>query len=85
MTIKSCLEVYVPSVTSRTHGEVYPDSRASLLQDQFVEVLLLAVRDVQQDAGIAYRLLLTRTVDIYRAARQMVRVRRTSTELIRIR
>ena len=63
---------------------MYPDGRTSLLQDQLVEILLLPVGDVQQDAGIAYRLSLPRTVDVHCTARQMVRVRRASTELIRI-
>ena len=74
--------MYVPSVTSRTHREMYPDGRTSLLQDQLVEILLLPVRNVQQDAGIAYRLFLPGTVDVHRATREMVRVGCTSTELI---
>ena len=52
--------------------------------EQLIEVHFLAVRDVQQDTGIAYRLLLPRTMDVHCTARQMVRVGRTSTELIRI-
>ena len=63
---------------------MYPDGRTSLLQDQLVEILLLPVRDVQQDAGIAYRLFLPRTVDIHCTARQMVRVLCATTELIGI-
>jgi hypothetical protein len=37
---------------------VYPDGRSALLEDELIEVQLLPVGDVQQDAGIAYRLLL---------------------------
>ena len=58
---------------------MYPDGRTSLLQDQLVEILLLPVRNVQQDAGIAYRLFLPGTVDVHRATREMVRVGCTST------
>ena len=76
--------MHVAAVASRAHGEVYPDGRAALLEDELVEVLLLAVRDVQQDAGIAYRLLLPHTVDVYRTARQMIRVPRPAAELIGI-
>ena len=79
------LEIYVPSVTLGPYREVHPDGRAALLEDELVEVQLLPVRDVQQDAGIAYRLLLPRTVDIHRTARQVVRVGCTYTELVRIR
>ena len=63
---------------------MYPDGRTTLLEYQLVEVLLLPVRDVQQDACIAYRLLHPRTVDVHRTACQMVRVLRPATELIRI-
>ena len=79
------LEIYVPSVTFRPYREVHPDGRAALLEDELIEVQLLPVRDVQQDAGIAYRLFLPRTVDIYCATRQMVRVRCTATLLIHLR
>ena len=79
------LEIYVPSVTFRPYREMYPDGRAALLEDELIEVLLLAVRDVQQDTRIAYRLGLPRTVDIHRTARQMVRVRCTATLLIHLR
>ena len=43
------LEIYVPSVTFRPYREMYPDGRAALLEDQFIEVQLLPIRDVQQD------------------------------------
>jgi hypothetical protein len=42
-----------------------PDGGSALLEDQLIEVQLLTIRDIQQDAGIAYRLFFTRTVDIY--------------------
>ena len=79
------LEIHVAAVTLGSHREVYPDSGAALLQNQFVEVHLLTVRDVQQDTGIAYRLFLPRTVDIYCAPRQMVRVGCSSAFLIHLR
>ena len=79
------LEIYVPSVTFRPYREMYPDGGAALLEDELVKVQLLTIRDVQQDTGIAYRLLLPRTVDVYRATRQMVRVRCTATFLIHLR
>ena len=52
--------------------------------EQLIEVHFLAVRNVQQDTGIAYRLLLPRTMDVHCTACQMVRVLRPATELIRI-
>ena len=51
---------------------MYPDGRAALLEDELVKVQLLTVRDVQQDAGIAYGLLFSCAVDIHRTTRQMV-------------
>ena len=79
------LEVHVSPVTFRSHGEVHPDGGAALLQNQLIEVELLPVGDVQQDAGIAYGLFLTHAVDIHRAPRQMVRVGCTSAFLIHLR
>ena len=80
----SFLEIHVAAVASRAHGEVHPDGRSALLEDQLVEVLLLPVRDIQQDTGIAYRLSLILTSDIRRTARQMVRVLRAATSLIHL-
>ena len=77
--------MHISAVALGPHREVYPDGRAALLEDELIEVQLLPVRDVQQDTGIAYRLLLTRAVDVHRTTRQMVRVLGTSTELVRIR
>ena len=64
--------MHISAVALGPHREVYPDGRAALLEDELVEVHLLAVGDVQQDTGIAYRLFFTRTVDIHRTTRQMV-------------
>ena len=64
--------MHISAVAFGSYGEVYPDGRAALLEDELVEVLFLAIRDVQQDAGIAYGLFLTHAVDIHRTARQMV-------------
>ncbi len=78
------LEVHIPAVAFRPHREMHPDGRATFLEDELVEVHLLTIRDVQQDAGIAYGLLLPRTVDIHRTTRQMVRVLGTSAFLIHL-
>ena len=77
--------MYISAVALGPHREVYPDGRTTLLEDELVEVQFLTVRDVQQDAGIAYRLLLPRAVDIHRTARQMVRILGTSAFLIHLR
>ena len=77
--------MHISAVALGSHGEVYPDGGAALLQNQFVEVHLLTIRDVQQDAGIAYRLFLPSAVDIHRTPRQMVRVFRPATFLIHLR
>ena len=77
--------MHISAVALGPHREVHPDGRAALLEDELVEVQFLAVGDVQQDTGIAYRLLLPRTVDIYCAPRQMVRVLGTSAFLIHLR
>jgi len=76
--------MHISAVALGSHGEVYPDGGAALLQNQFVEVHLFTIRDVQQDAGIAYRLFLTHAVDIHRTTRQMIRVLRPAAELIRV-
>ena len=64
------LEIHVAAITLGPHREVHPDGCAALLQNQLIKVQLLPVRDVQQDAGIAYRLFLPSAVDIYCAPRQ---------------
>jgi hypothetical protein len=43
------LEVNIAAVAFGPHGEVHPDGRAALLEDEFIEVQLLPIRDVQQD------------------------------------
>ena len=77
--------MHISAVALGSHGEVYPDGGAALLEDQLIEVQFLTVRDVQQDAGIAYGLFLTHAVDIHRTTRQMVRVLGTSAFLIHLR
>ena len=77
--------MHVAAVALGPHREVHPDGRAALLEDELVEVHLFTIRDVQQDAGIAYGLFLTHAVDIHRTTRQMVRVLGTSAELIHLR
>ena len=79
------LEVHVAAVASGLHREVHPDGRTPFLEDKLIKIHLLPVRDIQQDTAIAYRLLFPRTVDIYRTARQMVRVLGTSAFLIHLR
>ena len=77
--------MHISAVALGPHGEVYPDGGATFLEDELVEVHLLAVGDIQQDAGIAYRLLLPCAVDIHRTPRQMVRILGTATFLIHLR
>ena len=77
--------MHISAVALGSYGEVYPDGRATFLEDELVEVHLLAVGDVQQDTGIAYGLLFSCAVDIYSTTRQMVRVLGTSAFLIHLR
>ena len=77
--------MHISAVALGPYREVHPDGRAALLEDELIEVQFLPVRDVQQDAGIAYGLFLTRTVDVHRATCQMVRVGCPSTFLIHLR
>ena len=77
--------MHISAVALGPYREVHPDGRAALLEDELVEVHLLTIRDVQQDTGIAYGLLLPRAVDIHRTTRQMVRVLGTSAFLIHLR
>ena len=42
------------------------------LDEEFVEVFLSVISGIQQDGGIAYRLLHTYAADVYGTARQMV-------------
>ena len=57
--------MHISAVALGPYREVHPDGRAALLEDELVEVHLLTIRDVQQDTGIAYRLLLTGAVGVY--------------------
>ena len=57
--------MHISAVALGPYREVHPDGRAALLEDELVEVHLLTIRDVQQDAGIAYGLFLTHAVDIH--------------------
>ena len=77
--------MHISAVALGPYREVHPDGRAALLEDELVEVHLLTIRDVQQNAGIAYGLLFSCAVDIYSTTRQMVRVLGTSAFLIHLR
>ena len=62
------------SVVLRAHGEVEPvDASAVALKQQFVEVLLGLVADVEQDGGVAEELFLPCHPDVGSAAGQVVR------------
>ena len=45
---------------------------AIALDEEFIIILLAVIGSIEQDGGIAYGLLHTRTTDIHGAARQMV-------------
>ena len=57
----------------RPDGEVNPVATFTIaLDQQFVEVFLSVICRIEQDSGIAYRLLHTHAADVYGAARQMI-------------
>ena len=57
----------------RPDGEVNPVATFSIaLDEEFVEVLLAVIGGIEENGGIAYRLLHAHAADIYGAARQMV-------------
>ena len=76
--------MHASPIPSRPYREVHPYRRAALLQDQLIEVLLLLIRDVQQDTRIPDRLRLIFTPYIHRASRQMIAIRRPSTQPIHL-
>ena len=57
----------------RPDGEVYPIASLTIaLNQEFVIVLLAVISGIEQDGGIAYRLLHANATDIHGAARQMI-------------
>ncbi len=76
------IEKDLPPIILRTHGKVNPIGGAALLMNQFIEVALGSIRDVEQDASHADHLLRAITLDIHRTARQMIRTFSPSTKAI---
>ncbi len=62
-----------------TQREVDPIGGAALLEDQFIEIALGTIRDVEQDASHADHLLRAITLDIHRTTSEMIRTLSPST------
>jgi len=58
---------------------VDPVGSAALLDDQFIEVTMSAICDVEQNSRHPYHLLWAIALDIHRAAREVIRVFRATT------
>ena len=78
-------ETRLPSVILRLHGEVDPMAASLVaLYEELIIIALRAVRDIQQDRGIADGLFKSRHTDIHSAARQVVARRRSSDQPVHL-
>ena len=62
------LKVRLSPVPKRTHCKVNPDDVRLLLYQQFVEIFVVQVADIEQYRCVAQSLFNTDTADIYRTA-----------------
>ena len=66
------LNIRMPAISKWTHRKVNPVDDASFLQQQLVKILVVDVRDVEQQGGIANGLFRSDAADIYGAPCKMI-------------
>ena len=76
------IEENLPTIVFRPHREVNPIGGAAFLLDQFIEIALGSIRDVEQDARHADHLLRAITLDIHRTTSEMIRTLSPSTQSV---
>ena len=69
--LSPAIEENFPPIILRFHREVDPIGGAAFLLDQFIEIALGSIRDVEQDARHADHLLRAITLDIHRTTSEM--------------
>ena len=74
----------LPPILLRANCKVDPIGGAAFLLDQFIEIALGSIRDVEQDARHADHLLRAITLDIHCTPSKMIRTLRTSTKAINL-
>ena len=80
----SAIKENLPAIILRPHGEVNPVGGATLLEDEFIEVALGPISDIQQYPRHPYHMLRAITADIHRATRQVIGALRSSTHPIHL-
>ena len=67
------IEENLPPIILRAHREVYPIRRTPLLLDEFIEIAMGTIRDVEQDASHADHLLRAIALNIDGTTSEMIR------------
>ena len=82
--LSPAIEENFPPIILRLHREVDPIGSAALFLDEFIEVAMGTIRDVEQYPRHTDHLLRAIALDIHRAASEMIRAFSPSTKAINL-